>query len=128
MTEQLPLPIIESLQKYYFHRNHQSTDGWDKAADLDLIDKMCTEEKWGYQACAGTFWFSKKLTNGTLVIKVSESTFPDGGISSVKGNGEPFGAFSEITPLSEKTAKNPALSMVIHIHKPYQRRMRNHDH
>jgi hypothetical protein len=31
---------------------------WDKQADLDNISTVCRKIKWGYQACAGSFWLS----------------------------------------------------------------------
>lgn len=103
----LPLSIQEGLQKYYFNRSHQKEHGWDKSADLDLIDKICTQEGWGYQACAGTFWFTKKVPEGKVVIKICEDTFSNGGESNVFAPGEPYGAFAEITEALEKVGKKP---------------------
>jgi hypothetical protein len=110
MTENqlLPLSIQEGLQKYYFNRSHQKEHGWNKSADLDMIDKICTHEGWGYQATAGTFWFSKKLSNGNkVVIKISEDTFANGGESNLLATGEPYGAFAEITDALEKVGRKP---------------------
>jgi hypothetical protein len=108
MTEKLPFSIQEGLQKYYFNRSHQKEHGWDKMADLDLIDKLCTQEGGGYQATAGTFWFSKKLPSGSkMVVKISEDTFANGGESKIVESGEPYGAFAEITTALERVGKKP---------------------
>jgi hypothetical protein len=88
---------------YYVNRKYQHEYEWDKGADLRRIDDACTKEGWSFEACAGTFWFSRDRVSGTDVITVTERTLPDGGISNVVAPGEPFGAFAEITSaLNEK--------------------------
>jgi hypothetical protein len=96
MAEQLPLAIKEAVHKYYIHRERQTRDGWDKEADIILIDKMCSQEGWGYEAVAGHFWFSKKTLLGTHVIEITERTLPEGGYSNINDDKEPYGVFSWI--------------------------------
>jgi hypothetical protein len=107
MAEKLPLHIKEAIHKYYVHRQRQARDTWNKEADLDLIFETAKREGWSTQACAGHFWFSKKVLLGTHVIEVTETSFPDGGTSNIKDDNEPFGALSEITNALRKVGKKP---------------------
>jgi len=104
---ELPMTIKEQVANYYTNRQNQKERYWDKYADLDRIGKACDREGWGYEATAGIFWFSKKEEGSTTVIKILESTFPEGGVTSVLKPGEPFGLFSEITTALEKKGKKP---------------------
>jgi hypothetical protein len=105
--EELPLQVKEAVNKYYFHRKNQGTDGWNKEEDLEVIDKICSLEGWHYQAAAGTFWFSKKTPEGKVVIKINEETFPNKGETNVLADGEPFGALAEITTTLRKSGREP---------------------
>lgn len=101
-TYKLPQVILMALARYhinYFNSQRQHVgstsnvvDGklvsvdsykegtqWNKDADLDNVSAVCKKIGWGYQACAGTFWFSKPSHNTKTQYKsyeISHSTWP----------------------------------------------------
>lgn len=107
MAERLSEKIKEAVRLYYIHRERQSVETWDKGEDLKRIFTAAREQGWCCEACAGTFWFSKKVLLGTHVIKVTERTLATGGESNIADDGKPFGAMHDIAEALRKVGKEP---------------------
>jgi hypothetical protein len=117
MVKGLSKEIKEALNRYYLNRQNQSVmdysngvlkeRGWNKAQDLENIFAEAKKEGWSVEAVAGHFWFSMKLLRGRHVIEVMERNLPEGGISNIKEEGEPFGALVEIADALRKTGREP---------------------
>lgn len=112
MVKGLSKGIRETLNRYYQNRANQSImdfskgvlrqRGWNKEEDLGSIFAEASKEGWAVEASAGKFWFSKKLLRGWHVIEVTERTMPEGGVSNIRINGEPFGVLSELADALER--------------------------
>ena len=73
--------ILLAIARYYSHREQaKHTEKWDKQADLDNIAAVAAKFGWTFEACAGTFWFSRTKKNGkTLTMMCNNINFLDGG-------------------------------------------------
>lgn len=74
--------ILLAVAAYYIHRDNARPPGlldvrpryeWDKKKDLDFISALCTKAGFGFEACAGTFWFKK---NGRS-YQMNERSWPN---------------------------------------------------
>jgi hypothetical protein len=75
----IPPIIIKKLSQYYKHRSEQHIIPWNKPADIDAIFKASSG--WNVEACAGTFWFKKKINDEQVVIiEMYENNYQTGGL------------------------------------------------
>jgi hypothetical protein len=72
--------MLLSIARYYFHReeaiakNKPIKTKWDKKADLDNIAAESEKFGWSFEACAGTFWFSRTKKNGEILTMMCNNT------------------------------------------------------
>lgn len=58
----IPKYLLYAIQNYYDNRAKHllKRSAWDKETDLELISRAAHRAKLGFEASAGTFWFSTK--------------------------------------------------------------------
>ncbi len=69
--------LLKSIQRYYMNREKQNVQEWNKQADLKAIFKEAFKTFNQIEACAGTFFLTKKYKRKVKTFRIDEESFPN---------------------------------------------------